>query len=228
MGSCDGESSDRSPEYPQHKVSISPFFMSRYLITQAQWRAVASLPQVHHPLLLNPSKFKGNDCPVEQISFEDALEFCLRLGRKSARRYRLPSESEWEYACRAGSSTPFHFGDILIPELANCKKFSEVTDRVKKDSHRKTTPVGSFMVANAFGLYDMHGDVWEWCMDHWHSSYKQAPTDGKAWLRKKSNQLRVIRGGSWSDLENCRSACRKSHDQKKNGSYLGFRVACFI
>ncbi|MDJ0716305.1 MAG: SUMF1/EgtB/PvdO family nonheme iron enzyme [Prochloraceae cyanobacterium] len=134
-------------EIPQHKVTVPPFFMGKHEVTQAQWRAVANLPKVYRYLKANPSKFPGDNRPVEHVSWDDAIEFCIRLSRKTGRKYRLPSEAEWEYACRAGTTTPFYFGQTITYWLAN---YGE---------HRnETTDVGSFL-PNAFGLLDMHGNV---------------------------------------------------------------------
>jgi formylglycine-generating enzyme required for sulfatase activity len=181
------------------KVKVSPFLMGRYPVTQAQWRAVASLAKVERDLNPEPSYFKGDSRPVEQISWYEAVEFCQRLSRATGKEYRLPSEAEWEYACRAGTETPYHFGQKIFPALAN----------YIETARGRTTPVGRFQVANAFGLYDLHGNVWEWCEDHWHDDYKGAPTDGRAWLSDNENNYRLLRGGSWNYYPLfCRSADR--------------------
>ncbi|MEO0686350.1 MAG: SUMF1/EgtB/PvdO family nonheme iron enzyme, partial [Cyanobacteria bacterium J06649_11] len=166
MGSPRNEG--ETDELPQHIVTLKPFFMGKYPVTQAQWKAVASLPQVNRSINPNPSKFKGAILPVENVSWYEALEFCARLRAKTGREYRLPSEAEWEYACRAGTSTPFNFGKSINPQLINCNidKYHPI-EAIRK--HNKgPKPVGSFGVANDFGLYDMHGQVWEWCADPWH------------------------------------------------------------
>lgn len=226
MGSSE-EKNASSSEFPQHLVYINSFFMGKYPITQKQWKAVACLPQINRPLVVDCSKLKGDSYPVEQVCWDDAVEFCDRLSQNTNRDYRLPSEAEWEYACRAGTTTLFHFGDIITPELANYR-YCENTKSSKGIFHNQTTPVDNFKFANVFGLYNMHGLVWEWCMDHWHDSYKKACNDGKAWVNDRDNQLRVIRGGSWADpLENCRSASRKKARINEQGSYLGFRVVCY-
>jgi formylglycine-generating enzyme required for sulfatase activity len=206
MGSSDGVGT--SDERPRHQVTIAPFWMSKYPITQAQYQAIAGK---------NPSNFteKGEQKPVEKVSWWEAIAFCEKLGEKGDRVFRLPSEAEWEYACRAGTETPFYFGEEISVEQVN------------HDSHyMQTTDVGNFP-ANSFGLYDMHGNVWEWCADHWHENYKGAPTDGSAWLTKDKNTSRLLRGGSWDvDPDYCRSAFRfnLSPDGQFNG--FGFRVAC--
>ena len=217
MGSPKTEAEDYDNESPQHEVTVPPFFMGKYPVTQAQWRTVAALPQVNQELKLNPSSFRGDDRPVEQISWYEAVEFCDRVSKHTKRHYRLPSEAEWEYACRAGTTTPFHFGKTITPELVNY-------NAPKGQSRRQTTPVGSFNVANAFGLYDMHGNVWEWCADHWHGNYEGAPTDGSAWT-ESNNHYRILHGGSWSvNHILCRSLCRYSYDQNLRTYDIGFRV----
>src|SRR5262249_22849878 len=119
MGSPDNEAGRSVSEGPQHRVTIKSFFIGKFPVTQAQWRAVALLPKVQMELSLNPSTFSGDDLPVESISWREAEEFCVRLSRETGRSYRLPSEAEWEYACRAGSRTPFHFGETVTPALVN-------------------------------------------------------------------------------------------------------------
>jgi formylglycine-generating enzyme required for sulfatase activity len=223
MGSPE-EINASSSEFPQHLVSVNSFFLGKYPITQKQWKAVACLPQINRPLVVNCSKFKGDSYPVEQVCWDDAVEFCDRLSQKTGRYYRLPSEAQWEYAARAGTTTLFHFGDIMTPELANYKDCEDPKSS-KGVFRNQTTPVDQFKFANAFGVYDMHGLVWEWCMDHWHDSYKRAPNDGTAWLNDRDSQLRVIRGGSWADPPgNCRSASRKKARIDEQANYLGFRV----
>ncbi|NES00810.1 MAG: formylglycine-generating enzyme family protein, partial [Symploca sp. SIO1B1] len=204
----------------------------KYPITQAQWQAVTTLLPVNTELRLNPSRFKGASRPVEGVSWSDAVEFCARLSQKTRRHYRLPSEAEWEYACRAGTTTPFHFGETILPELANYDSDYIYGSGYKGKSCGETTPVGSFKVANEFGLYDMHGNVWEWCADHWHINYAGAPKDGTAWVYENINddRSRLLRGGSW-DLfpEVCRSAFRyvNSPDDLHVGN-IGFRVVCEV
>ena len=184
MGSSENELDHRMNESPRHRVRVPIFLIGKYPVTQAQWRTVAALPQVERALKPDPSRFKGANRPVESVSWDDAVEFCRRLSQHSGRDYRLPSEAEWEYACRAGTSTPFHFGETITTELANYRgtddkdlDWSGSYGRGPKGKYRKqTTEVGSFL-ANGFGLYDMHGNVWEWCADDWHDNYNGAPDD---------------------------------------------------
>lgn len=215
-------------EQPQHEVTLTPFFMGKYPITQAQWRAVASLPQVRQDLKPNPSHFQGDNLPVESISWYEAREFCARLSRKTGRKYRLPSEAEWEYACRGGTTTPFHFGETLTSSLANYDARKNYASEPKGEYREKTTPVGSFP-PNAFGLYDQHGNVWEWCADRWHENYEGAPTDGSAWLEGSRDFRYLLRGGSWhSHPGYCRSAFRFSEYPDVHLNFYGLRVACSV
>jgi formylglycine-generating enzyme required for sulfatase activity len=241
MGSPPEELEHRDRESPQHSVTVQPFFMGKYQVTQAQWRFVAQLPQVNKELDPEPSNFKGdgstsltNNRPVEQVSWKDAVEFCDRLSQYTGRTYRLPSEAEWEYACRAGTKTPFHFGETITTDLANYDGESTYGDGVEGVNRGETTEVGSFGVANNFGLYDMHGNLDEWCLDDWHDNYKDAPTDGSAWfssddkLSDKSGRA-VLRGGSWvNDPRNCRSAARLNFNRDDHYINVGFRVVCVV
>jgi formylglycine-generating enzyme required for sulfatase activity/tRNA A-37 threonylcarbamoyl transferase component Bud32 len=223
MGSQEFEGD--ADERPQHEVILKPFFMGKFPVTQAQWKAVAiGLPQVKSSLNPHPSKFKGNHRPVENVSWYDAMEFCARLSEKTGRKYRLPSEAEWEYACRAGTTTSFHFGEMITTDLVNCSSDSLGMD-VKSKYRKETTDVGSFQVANAFGLYDMHGQVWEWCADTWHNNYDGAPCDGSAWEVGGDSYRRVLRGGSWNfRAELCRSASRSWNECDGGLRICGLRV----
>jgi formylglycine-generating enzyme required for sulfatase activity len=237
MGLPENKQQRRKSESPQHKVTVQPFFISKYPITQAQWRFVAQLDQINRKLKPDPSNFKGNNLPVEKVSWRDAVEFCDRLSKYTGRTYTLPSEAEWEYACRAGTTTPFHFGETITSELANYDANYTYGDGSKGKFRNQTTPVGSFGVANAFGLYDMHGNVWEWCLDDWHDNYEGAPTDGSPWFKDNNNlsqkkEYAVLRGGSWDNLPvYCRSAFR-DNVRAERGYYLrlliGFRIACGV
>ncbi|MBD2066243.1 formylglycine-generating enzyme family protein [Leptolyngbya sp. FACHB-671] len=227
MGSPDDELERAGDEGPQHEVTVSAFFMGRYPVTQAQWRFVAELPQVKQELSLDPSSFKGDNRPIEQVSWYDAVEFCARLSSYTGRPYRLPSEAEWEYACRAGTTTPFYFGKTLTTDLANYDGRSTYDEGSTGELRDETTPVDHFGIANTFGLCDMHGNVYEWCQDHWHGSYEGAPIDGSAWLSEDEHASRVLRGGSWFvSPRPCRSACRNLNTPDSRDSDIGFRVVC--
>ncbi|MEQ9358029.1 SAV_2336 N-terminal domain-related protein [Coleofasciculus chthonoplastes] len=229
MGSPQQELKSSNNERPQHEVVVSSFFMGKYPITQAQWRFVASLPKVNRILNPNPSHFKGDNRPVERVSWYNAVEFCQRLSQYTHRSYRLPTEAEWEYACRAGTTTPFHFGETITTELANYHATEIYGNGVKGEDRRETTPVDHFGIANAFGLCDMHGNVWEWCLDHWHGSYEGAPNDGSAWLTDDESVRRVRRGGSWLNVpRNCRCASRHLIFPGNDNNHIGFRVVCEI
>ncbi len=230
MGASENEEGSSDSEYPQHQVTVPPFFMSKYPVTQAQWKAVAALPRVNRDLKPDPSYFKDDrrNRPVEQISWYEAVEFCARLSNHIKREFRLPSEAEWEYACRAGTMTPFHFGETITTDLANYDGNETYGNGSKGEYRERTTSVGSFP-PNAFGLYDMHGNVSEWCADTWHSSYQGTPTNGSAWVEENKNQARLLRGGSWiSSPVACRSAYRSDNfpDFVING--IGFRVVCGV
>jgi len=234
MGSPEGEEGSTDRERPQHQVTIQPFYIGKYPITQAQWQRVAQLPQVNRKLKPNPSGFAGGNRPVEKVCWYDAVEFCARLASLTKRAYSLPSQAQWEYACRAGTTTPFHFGETLTTDLANYNGNYTYGGGPKGRYREETTEVGSFGVANAFGLYDMHGNVWEWCLDDSHSNYKGAPTDGSAWLDGNDNLSQrkgdaVLRGGSWIlNPGDCRSAFRYYDFRavRGNSTYdIGFRVA---
>ncbi len=241
MGSPEDELEHRNSESPQHSVNIKQFFMGRYPVTQAQWRAVVALPEIDRELKPEPSYFKGDKRPVERVSWYDAVEFCSRLAAQTKRPYSLPSEAEWEYACRAGTITPFHFGETITTDLANYRgtdyeefKLSGSYGHGLKGIYREqTTEVGSFGAANGFGLCDMHGNVWEWCLDDWHDNYEGAPTDGNAWLDENDDRSQeqqkstCLRGGSWYlNPGLCRSASRNYYDRAvDNTNNIGFRVA---
>ncbi|NET54865.1 MAG: formylglycine-generating enzyme family protein [Symploca sp. SIO2E6] len=226
MGSLATEKKRANDESPQHSVTVKPFYLGKFTVTQAQWKTVATLPQVSRHLETEPSHFKGDNLPVEQVSWFDAVEFCARLSIKTGRNYRLPSEAEWENACRAGTTTPFHFGETITTNLVNYDGNYTYGSGSKGEYRQKTTPVGSFQVANDFGLYDMHGNVWEWCEDHWHDNYNGAPRDGSAWLKDNDHDYRLLRGGSWLlNPWGCRSADRHRYSPDNWYASIGFRVA---
>jgi formylglycine-generating enzyme required for sulfatase activity len=228
MGSPKTEAQRESREGPQREVTVPPFFMSKYQVTQAQWRFVAEmLPEIGQKLEVAPARFEGPDNPVERVSWLDVQEFCARVTVLAGRTCRLPSEAEWEYACRAGTTTPFHFGETISPEVANYDGSAVPYGKGKKGEYReKTIPVGSLDFANSFGLYDMHGNVWEWCEDDFHDNYQGAPTDGSA-RKDASNDsgLKILRGGSWFlDPRYCRSAYRRGNAAGSRSRRSGFRV----
>ncbi|GCA92694.1 SUMF1/EgtB/PvdO family nonheme iron enzyme [Microcystis aeruginosa] len=214
-------------EKPQHRVTVSSFYMGRYPITQSQWQAIAATAKIDIDLETNPSNFKGDELPVEQVNWYDAIEFCARLSKLTGREYRLPSEAEWEYACRAGTTTPFYFGETITGELANYDAGYTYADEPKGEYREETTPVGQFP-PNAFGLYDMHGNVWEWCADTWQDNYDGAPTDGSAWIENGDDNHSSLRGGSWCSHPSygCRSAFRGDDLRRGNDLNNGFRVVC--
>ncbi len=224
-----GASKASRRELPQHTVSVPAFYLGKFELTQAQWRAVCELPKVNKDLVCDlsnlPYTFKGDSLPAQQISWEDAIEFCKRLSRATGRTYRLPTEAEWEYAARAGTTTAFYFGDTITPELVNYDGNYPYGSAPKGTSRQTTTPVGSLGYPNAFGLYDMHGNVWEYCMDYWHENYNGAPTDGSSWETGGDTQRRVLRGGShFHDANHSRSAMRLGIPEATATPSTGFRV----
>ena len=213
-------------EKPRHQVTVKSFFLGKYPVTQAQWQAVATLPRINQHIKPTPSRFKGKARPVETASWNDAVEFCQRLSKYTNRTYRLPSESEWEYACRASTTTQFSFGNTITSEIANYNAKYGYGFGPKGQYRAETTNVGSFP-ANGFGLYDMHGSILEWCQDHWHKNYEGAPTDGSARKNNTDERNRLLRGGGWHlNPATCRSANRISVGHDIGNHYLGFRVAC--
>jgi formylglycine-generating enzyme required for sulfatase activity len=217
MGSPATELGRRDNESPQHQVTVPAFFAGKYPITQAQWQAVMGNN--------NPSEFRGEKRPVENVSRDMAVVFCGKLSEKTGKKYRLLSEAEWEYACRADTTTPFHFGETITPDLVNYdggyyEGGSPYRYPARIVPREQTTDVGSFG-PNAFGLYDMHGNVWEWCSDRWHDNYNDAPTDGSSW-ETGTNNNGVRRGGSWNyDAVNCRSAYRSGGSWNYDGRDYG-------
>jgi formylglycine-generating enzyme required for sulfatase activity len=210
MGSSDGANDEK----PVHRVTISPFFIGKYEVTQAQWRAVMGN---------NPSYFKGDHLPVENVSWDDAMEFCRKLSKWFGKTYRLPTEAEWEYACRAGTATAFAFGSSLSSTQANFNGNYPYGGAAYGIYRHSTTPAGIFS-PNNFGLYDLHGNVWEWCQDWYNKDYyrqsaennPQGPTTGT---------VRALRGGSWeASGDHCRSAYRDGFEPDLRSSYIGFRV----
>ena len=204
-------------ELPQHQVTIQPFFIGKFAVTQAQYQAI---------LGEDPANFKGEKRPVEKVSWHQAVEFCDRLSQKTGKKYRLPSEAEWEYACRAGTTTPFSFGETIATDLANYNGNYTYGSGTKGIYREETKEVDSFP-PNGFGLYEMHGNVWEWCADHWHENYQGAPADGSAWIIGGDSDRRLLRGGSWySNPRNCRSAYRNWNESVNGDNDIGFRLVC--
>jgi formylglycine-generating enzyme required for sulfatase activity len=214
MGSPRGQGYD--DERPQHFVQVAGFFIASTLITQAQWQAVMG----RRPRC----RFVGSELPVENVAWAEARAFCQRLAHRSGRVYQLPSEAQWEYACRAGSNTPFYCGETVTTDLANyC---GDHTYRGGPAGlYRHTTLAGGTFPPNPFGLYDMHGNLWQWCADAWHADYEGAPAGDGAWDTRGDPDGRVVRGGSWHDTPDaCRSAARARYDSGQGDDFVGFRV----
>jgi len=212
-----GSNNGASDEKPVHRVSIRSFLMGKTEVTQGQWKAMMGS---------NPSHFStcGDDCPVEQVSWNDAQSYVQKLSQQTGKSYRLPTEAEWEYAVRARSTTNYPWGDTASHEYANYGTDS-VGLALGRDRWENTAPVGQFS-ANAFGLYDMSGNVWEWVEDVWQSDYSGAPTDGSAWTSGVDQSHRVLRGGSWnSNRGSLRSAYRSGSKPDNRVSVSGFRIA---
>jgi formylglycine-generating enzyme required for sulfatase activity len=233
MGAIESEEGSPDQERPIHQVTVKSFFMGQYPITQAQWRFVAGLPQIVQSLDPDPSYFKGDNRPAEKVSSIEAIEFCDRLSQLTGRQYRLPTEAEWEYACRAGTTTPFHFGETIDSRIANYAAQGNLMGSGQYgrgqlgEDRKQTIDVGSLNAPNAFGLHDMHGNVTQWCMDNWHITYEGAPNDGSVWLQinPENHHSRVRRGGSWkSNARGCRSAFRSPAGVGFKSNDLGFRV----
>ncbi|QEP43329.1 formylglycine-generating enzyme family protein [Ectothiorhodospiraceae bacterium BW-2] len=205
-----GSNSGDSDEKPVHRVCVNSFKIGKYEITQSQWQAVMGS---------NPSYFSscGGNCPVERVSWDDIQLYIKKLNQKTGQRYRLPSEAEWEYAARGGTTTKYWWGDNIGRNNANCDGCGSQWD------DKSTAPVGSFK-PNAFGLYDMSGNVWEWVQDCWNGSYNGAPDNGSAWESGECGR-RVLRGGSWYYRpDNLRSAYRYWDSSGARGFNFGFRL----
>ena len=215
MGSADEDIAASDFDRPQHSVKLSQFLVGATPVTQAQWRVAAGYDVENIALKPEPSNFEGDDLPVEQVNWEEVTEFCQRLSKRTGMIFQLPSEAQWEYACRAGTETAHHFGPQIMPELANYDQEIGQTTVVKQ------------YLPNRWGLYDMHGNVYEWCQDHWHNSYEGAPVNGTAWIEGGNANRRIIRGGSWNDYPRfCRSAYCDSYSPAYRDSDIGFRVSC--
>jgi formylglycine-generating enzyme required for sulfatase activity len=212
-------------ETPQHSVRLKSFLIGSTEVTRAQWAVVASWKPVAVRLREDPPEIRGAELPVTNVSWRDADEFCQRLSAKTKRSYRLPSEAEWEYACRAGTTGPFNLGSTISPTVSNYHSRFPFGGVRPQHERGHTVVVGQFRLANAFGLYDMHGNVWEWCADSWHSDYSGAPSDGRVWIDGGDDSRRPVRGGGWNDIAFfARSSQRASQHSETTSAWIGFRV----
>jgi formylglycine-generating enzyme required for sulfatase activity len=216
MGSPENESDRNASEGPRHEVTVAkPFAVSKFEVTFEEWDAcvaAAACPRV-------TDHWGGGNMPIINVSWDDAKQYVGWLSQLTGKEYRLLTEAEWEYAARAGANTRYSWGDDPRMGNANCDGCGSQWDL------RQTAPVGSFK-PNALGLYDMHGNVWEWVEDSWHENYHGAPADGSAWLRDGDPSFRVVRGGSWrNESELVRAAVRVRRHTKVRFDTLGFRVA---
>ena len=247
MGAPETEAESSDQERPLHRVTLGEFLLGQTPITQAQWRAVAQLQRLAHedrelwpeslgpvPVakLVNPERFQGEQRPVVNVSWRDAMAFCQRLRLRTGKNYTLPIEAQWEYACRAGTTTPFHWGATISTKLANYDGTKVYGDGEKGEYRQQTMDVASFP-ANPWGLHDMHGNVWEWCADPWHNNYEEATKHGRAWINEEVKyndekiSYRPLRGGSWNDRpEICRSTYRVTSPPDERYPVIGFRVCC--
>lgn len=221
MGSPDSERRRDDDEQPQRQITIPQFWMSKYPVTQLQYETI---------MVNNPSYFSGKNLPVERVSWFDAIKFCQITSQRLGKEIKLPSEAQWEYSCRAGTTTPFYFGPVITSDLANIDgeyshyRYANEPNGIYRE---KTTDVGLFP-PNAFGLYDMHGNIQEFCQDDYHDDLTKIPNDGSPWLDE--GKVKVIRGGSWYDHPwYCRSAYRYviPNNGSKNET-VGFRVVMVI
>jgi formylglycine-generating enzyme required for sulfatase activity len=221
MGAPASEPGSLDSERPQHVVTVPSFYLGKYPVTIDQWRAVMGVLPPAMETLNKEFRASGRQ-PVVRVSCADAEAFCRELSRTARRAYRLPTEAEWEYACRAGTATPFAFGVAITRDVVSHDgEMQRLAGR-----NPVTVPVGSLGVANGFGLFDMHGGVWEWCRDSWHRTYQGAPIDGSAW--RTDERTRVLRGGSWySAAKLCRAASRALGRETNSvrSREIGFRLA---
>lgn len=205
-------SNEFDTEKPIHEVTISAFSIGKYAVTNDQWKMVMGT----EPSKQYEIKFQGSKQPVIGVSWDNCRSFCERLSSKLGKDIRLPSEAEWEYACRAGTQTKYYFGD----EINQLDAYAWYRD----NSGGQTHLVGE-KNSNQFGLYDMHGNIWEWCSDRWHKNYNNAPKNGSSWETGAVDNIRVLRGGSWNnDASNCRSANRDGDNADSRSSNIGFRL----
>ncbi|MBK8565780.1 MAG: SUMF1/EgtB/PvdO family nonheme iron enzyme [Saprospiraceae bacterium] len=191
-----------------HPVTLKDFHLSKHPVTQAQWRAIMGS---------DPSHFKGDDLPVEKVNWDEVQDFVKKLNAKTGLNYRLPSEAEWEYAAIGGrESRKFRY--------AGSNKIKEV-GWYTVNSNNRTQPV-MHLKSNELGLYDMSGNVWEWCQDDWHENFLDAPTDGKPWTQNGDKSQKVVRGGGWGNASYlCEVTARGRFDLKEQSKYVGFRLA---
>jgi formylglycine-generating enzyme required for sulfatase activity len=222
MGSPSNETGRSSDEGPVHRVHVEAFQMGKYEVTNAQFRRFR--PE-HNSGDYAGHSLNGDNQPVVNVSWADAVAYTQWLAKKTGKPYRLPTEAEWEYAARAGTTTRYYWGDDIDPAKLNFSDKNDPTGPARKDlddGYAVSAPVGSYS-PNPWGLYDMLGNVWEWNQDKWHGNYNGAPTDGSAW-ESGGNEHRLLRGCSWdSKPDNCRTANRS--DDAVPNDYNGFRVA---
>lgn len=228
MGSPESEADRDSDESPQHEVTVPGFFMGQYAVTQAQWFAVMgsdyNADDWQETWRSLDSRFKGDNLPIVRVSWNDAQAFIQRLNSLTGKTYRLPTEAEWEYAARAGTTTPFSYGDTITPKVVNYDGNYPYGNAPKGEYRERTIAVDT-LYPNPWGLYHIHGNVWEWVEDGWHGNYNGAPTDGTAWL--SSDERRGLRGGSWnSNARSTRSANRVRCFRDIRYNNNGFRVVC--
>ena len=222
MGSPPSRAAVRDADETQHQVTLSRgFWMLETPVTQAMWKSVTGN---------NPSYFTGDKLPAERVSWKDCQKFIEQLnahlagtpGTPAGYRFSLPTEAQWEYACRAGTTTPFHFGSVLNGDKANCDGNFPYGTSTMGQYLKKTSEVGSYP-ANDWGLFDMHGNVWEWCLD-WYGDYPSGSVTDPTGADEGSN--RVLRGGGWNDhAGNCRSAYRNSNAPSDRNFRYGVRIS---
>lgn len=219
MGSEESDIGARPNEFPRHVVDVSGFLIGKITVTQTQWSAVMEwLPNISE-------SFRGEHLPVVNVWLEDALEYCERLKRLTGLNFRLPAEAEWEYACRAGSTFAFGFGAAISADLANFDGSAPFGDLAPTKASDGLRAAASYGVANRFGLYDMHGNVWEWCSDIWHENYVQAPKTATPWIENGDRGYCVQRGGAWnSSAADCRSAARVGDVAHNRDNIVGLRL----
>ena len=224
MGSPAAEADCEDHERPQHQVKLRSFFLGQTPVTQAQWEVVACWPKQGIDLKQKPSRFRGGNRPVEQVSWEEAIEFCRRLSDRKQLNYTLPDEAQWEYACRATKTTPYAYGETLAPDLANYDSGSAYSFGPMGTFRQETNEVGIFP-ANTWGLQDMHGNVWEWCLDVLHDYPSELLGKGQQQRRFERQDHRILRGGSWFNIPSlCRSASRRYMHAWELSYNIGFRL----